>query len=49
MSVLICSCRADDYGSQGMQPTLDAVSKALEFWETRKAAPGPGTPGVRRP
>jgi len=23
----------------GMQPTLDAVSKALEFWETRKATP----------
>jgi len=33
----------------GMQPTLDAVSKALEFWEMRKTAPVPGTPGVRRP
>jgi len=32
-----------------MQPTLDAVSKALEFWEMRKAAPVPGTPGARRP
>jgi hypothetical protein len=28
---------------------LDAVGKALEFWEMRKAAPVPGTPGVRRP
>ncbi|KAI0305444.1 hypothetical protein B0F90DRAFT_1698089 [Multifurca ochricompacta] len=33
----------------GMQPTLDAVNKALEFWETRKAAPGSGAPGARRP
>ncbi|KAH9058834.1 hypothetical protein EDB87DRAFT_1625613 [Lactarius vividus] len=24
----------------GMQPTLDAAKRALEFWETRKAAPG---------
>ncbi|KAF8270272.1 hypothetical protein EI94DRAFT_1798336 [Lactarius quietus] len=24
----------------GMQPTLDATKRALEFWETRKAAPG---------
>ncbi|KAI9511168.1 hypothetical protein F5148DRAFT_975611 [Russula earlei] len=33
----------------GMQPTLDAVSKALRFWETRKAAPAAGVPGARRP
>ncbi|KAI0268770.1 hypothetical protein BC834DRAFT_867143 [Gloeopeniophorella convolvens] len=33
----------------GMQPTLDAVNKALEFWETRKPAPGAGAPGARRP
>ncbi|KAH9953425.1 hypothetical protein BGW80DRAFT_1410997 [Lactifluus volemus] len=26
----------------GMQPTLDAVNRALEFWETRKAAAAPG-------
>ena len=32
---------------QGMQPTLDTVSKALGFWETRKAASGPA-PGVRK-
>ncbi|KAI9442503.1 hypothetical protein H4582DRAFT_2110044 [Lactarius indigo] len=24
----------------GMQPTLDAAKRALEFWETRKATPG---------
>lgn len=24
----------------GMQPTLDAAKRALEFWETRKAVPG---------
>jgi transcription initiation factor TFIIH subunit 1 len=34
---------------QGMQPTMDTVSKALEFWETRKAASGPGAPGARKP
>jgi len=33
---------------QGMQPTLDTVSKALKFWETRKAASGPGAPGMRK-
>jgi len=32
----------------GMQPTLDAVSKALEFWETRKAVPASGASGARR-
>jgi len=36
----------------GMQPTLDTVRKALEFWETRRATSGPsapGPPGARRP
>ncbi|KAH9027325.1 hypothetical protein EDB85DRAFT_2172358 [Lactarius pseudohatsudake] len=31
----------DQSGVQtGIQPTLDAAKRALEFWETRKAAPG---------